>query len=605
MVGVTIVITLCWANFAHLAVGLIFLLVERRAARVPELHDAAILATLALMASAFAFGLARSVPVPVYAVPGNALAIAGIGLAARAIHVYLGERRSTLHYLGPALVWPLACLLPDFFGPEGLNLRGVVASALFTAAASVLLSACLPFNQGTKRALRPMALAALLLMAAVSVRLVAAVIALVTHDAGAEYIPLAIGASGMLVFTSAVPLLLLGLVREREAVARAARDAEIALSYMRDLEASEARLEQAQEVSGVATFEIDIATRMITLSQAGYAMLGLNPSPRLSYCDLEAMVTPATRHLMAPVAKGLDTDQWPSGTVAAEIDIVHPSKGIRHIRCVGRRILDRDGRSAFFLGTCQDVTEDRDSERRMLEVARLAQIGELSVGVAHELRQPLNAIKLALDNLRRSLQRQGHLDEATAARFARIDRNIGRSDRVIDALRKLGRAPSDARDVFDAGQAVGEVLALAADQARMAHIRLVTSIANGLNVFGEQGRLEQAVLNLVSNAMHAAGAFSPDSDHAPFVSIGVRGLGGSVEIVVADNGPGIPEEIRPRLFEAFATTKPPGEGTGLGLAIVHAVVVSEFGGTVTYETSAEGTAFTIRLPRVEAEASVA
>ena len=609
MVGATIVITLCWASFAHLAVGLLFLLVERRSARVQEIHDAAILATLALMAGAVAFGIARLVPVPVYAVPGNALAILGVGLAARAIDVYLERTRAALLYVGPALAWLLACFMPGFFGPVGSSLRGVVAGILFVAAAFVLLSACLPPTEGVRRALRPMAVAAVFLLTAISVRLGAALLSLISGETTVQMLPLAVGAAGILIFTSALPLLLLGLAREREAVARTRRDAEVALSYMRDLEASEARLAQAQEVSGVATFEIDIATQRITTSPAGRELFGFPPGAALRASDFFGIVTPATRHLVAPVERAFRTGDWPVATIAVEPDVVHPTKGIRRIRCIGRRIVDREGNSPIFIGTCQDVTDYREAERKMLEVARLAQIGELAVGVAHELRQPLNAIKLALSNLRRALERQGRLDDASLERFSRIDRNILRGDRVIDALRKLGRAPTDEREVFDAGQAVGEVLTLAADQARLAHIRLVTSIAGGLKVLGEQGRLEQAVLNLVSNAMQAAGAFSPESDRAPYVSIGVRGAAGGVEIVVADNGPGIPDEIRTRLFEAFATTKPPGEGTGLGLAIVHAVVVSEFGGTVTYDTSAEGTTFVVRLPRVEegtaAEAIVA
>ncbi len=257
---------------------------------------------------------------------------------------------------------------------------------------------------------------------------------------------------------------------------------------------------------------------------------------------------------------------------------------------------DQTGNCKTFNGFLIDITRQRMAEVALIDASRLAMIGELATGVAHELRQPLNAIKLAAHNLQRRSERDEDVDKsAIAERLSLIARNVERADRVISALRNLSRKPNSEKFWFDVADTLRELILLQSDVIQEAGVELNVVLEDGVRIYGEPHRLEQAVLNLLSNAIHAATRTPADNKPALTLSLAPNRDRGYLDVVVTDNGPGIDPSVLGNIFTPFMTTKGPSEGMGLGLSIVHSIVVQEFGGTITAENTGSGARFRIRL----------
>jgi signal transduction histidine kinase len=240
-----------------------------------------------------------------------------------------------------------------------------------------------------------------------------------------------------------------------------------------------------------------------------------------------------------------------------------------------------------------EVTGQKSLQAQLAHQDRLASIGRLAAGVAHEVGNPLTGIASIAQNLRDDRE-----PEAVSERAGLILEQTRRIDGIVRSLVRFSHAgltpgrneepglpaPLDLREVVeDALRLVG--------LARRARGVLVDDLCPaGLSLLGDRQQLVQVLVNLVTNACDAS---------APGALVQVRGsreAAGPVLLEVVDRGSGIPDELRARIFEPFVTTKAPGEGTGLGLSLVYSIV-REHGGTVEVQSAVgEGTCVSVRLP---------
>jgi two-component system sensor histidine kinase PilS (NtrC family) len=235
----------------------------------------------------------------------------------------------------------------------------------------------------------------------------------------------------------------------------------------------------------------------------------------------------------------------------------------------------------------QDLTELRRLEQHMRRAERLATVGQLAAGIAHEIRNPLAAISGSIELLRAG---PGAGDDDRAL-MAIVHREVQRLNAMItDLLDYANPKPSQLIEL-DVGVLVDEVVQVArADQA-FAKVELVATVTRPLHCRADPAKLRQVVWNLVGNAAEAGGKH---------VAVDARlGDDGSVVIAVVDDGTGIAPEQLARIFDPFFTTKQ--TGTGLGLATSHAVI-AEHGGRIDVDSApGRGTTMTVRLPRGSAE----
>ena len=266
------------------------------------------------------------------------------------------------------------------------------------------------------------------------------------------------------------------------------------------------------------------------------------------------------------------------------------------------------------------------AQDRLVQTQKLASLGQLTAGIAHEIKNPLNfvnnfsAVSVELiDELREALG-GAHLDSKLRADITEIaDTLQGNLDKVVqhgkraDAIVKNmllhSRQGSGEHRPVDINALVDESLNLAYHGARAEKqgftITLERSFdpaAGEVDLFPQE--ITRALLNLISNGFYAATkrkAEANGGDYEPTLAAATKNLGDRVEIRIRDNGTGIPPEVKEKLFNPFFTTKPAGEGTGLGLSISHDIIVKQHGGSIEVDTQpGEFTEFRIVLPRTGA-----
>ena len=237
-----------------------------------------------------------------------------------------------------------------------------------------------------------------------------------------------------------------------------------------------------------------------------------------------------------------------------------------------------------------DVTAEREAAAQAALSGRLATLGEMASGIAHELNQPLTAIVLQTDTLGVLVQ-SGKADGAEiTARLERIGDQALRAGRIIDNLRDFTRARERENGAVEIKDAValtrGMVEALMATNGIALDVDLPADLPA---VYGEVTRIEQVLVNLLSNARDALLGVT---DRARVVRIRGRREGDQVRVVVSDSGPGIAGAHLERLFDPFFTTKGPDRGTGLGLSICRSAM-RQMGGEIAVRNGAEGAEFTL------------
>ena len=230
-----------------------------------------------------------------------------------------------------------------------------------------------------------------------------------------------------------------------------------------------------------------------------------------------------------------------------------------------------------------------------LQLARgeqLAAIGTLAAGVAHEINNPVAYVSANLNQLRALVDDEEHDPEEVKEILAECREGLGRVGTIVSDLLRMARHGESDREPCDLGDVVRAVLPLVVREAGPA-VEVVTDLQSPLPVIGHPRLLRQAVLNLALNAVHAVR--EPGLARPPCIELSAYGDHGSAALSVRDNGPGVPEALRAQVFEASFTTKPDGAGNGLGLALTR-LVVTRHGGTIEFDSGAEGTAVTMRLP---------
>jgi len=230
----------------------------------------------------------------------------------------------------------------------------------------------------------------------------------------------------------------------------------------------------------------------------------------------------------------------------------------------------------------------RERTQRLLQTEKVATMGELLAGVAHELNNPLSVIVG-----RTALLRQQVGTGPLAHHAEKIAQSAGRCARIVGNFLALARQRPPERQRVWLNKVVQESVELLAYQLRVANVEVEFRLADDLpQIWADPHQLQQVVVNLVTNAHHAMRELrSPRR-----LTVSTRRGEGRVHLAVADTGPGIPPEIQGRIFEPFFTTKPQGQGTGLGLSLCRGIVEGHGGMIRAKSEPGKGGAFLIDLP---------
>jgi signal transduction histidine kinase len=263
--------------------------------------------------------------------------------------------------------------------------------------------------------------------------------------------------------------------------------------------------------------------------------------------------------------------------VTSEGQEVHVQVSTSRMRAVGGTVLGA-------VVTLEDVSDIKALTDQLIRADRLAAMGELTAGVAHEVRNPLGVIRASVQLLEDAQCDAARIEEAAEV----IKQEIDRLDKVIKALLDFGRPSKPTLVRADLNGVIEDVVLFTNRFAGQSDVVIEAHLAPDLPpVLGDPDQLKQVFLNLVTNAVQAM------VSSGGTITIHTRAVGEYVEVRVSDNGPGIAERDLTKVFDPFFTKR--AEGTGLGLTIVHRII-DEHDGHIEVVSDSGGTVFTVTLP---------
>ena len=249
-------------------------------------------------------------------------------------------------------------------------------------------------------------------------------------------------------------------------------------------------------------------------------------------------------------------------------------------------VRDESDKPICIMGSFLDITEQKKSEEFMMRTEKLSSLGQLSAGLAHELRNPLAVVsscsQFCLENMK--------LERLVRENFQVIYRNSQRASKLISELLAFARPDQLEQNEVDINEVLISVLRMTKLEVDPSNVSFVRHLRKGLpKIMGDKEKLGQIFLNLIQNAIHAVSGRGRITLKSRFLA-----MDDMVEVSVMDNGPGIPEDYRKKIFDPFFTTKE--GGTGLGLSICNSIV-EQHRGTIRLEQVEEGgTQVSVRLP---------
>nr|WP_281166812.1 ATP-binding protein [Thermodesulfobacterium thermophilum] len=250
-------------------------------------------------------------------------------------------------------------------------------------------------------------------------------------------------------------------------------------------------------------------------------------------------------------------------------------------------VFDQTGKVIKVVHYVEDVTEKKRIEEQMAITEKLAAIGQLAAGIAHEINNPLGGIILCLDNVIRS-----SMDEKTKNQHIElINQGLSRIQNIIKVLLDFSRTTELNLRVCEVKDLIENVLKLINYYLKEKSIKLKIELEQNLSpVYLDSNKIEQVLLNLILNAVDAM-----ENSEEKVLTIKVYHKDSKMFIEVSDTGSGIPPHVAEKVFDPFFTTKPLGKGTGLGLFISKSIV-EQHGGKIWFTTSEKGTTFVVEIP---------
>jgi PAS domain S-box-containing protein len=263
------------------------------------------------------------------------------------------------------------------------------------------------------------------------------------------------------------------------------------------------------------------------------------------------------------------------------------------------RVTNEQGQVNGYLVVAEDVTQKKERERllkereeKILVSSRLATLGEMAAGIAHEINNPLAVIGGYLSMLRKNLNNKGMGDDVDLnRRIDSVESMVGRIAKIVRGLRSYAHeSVLDDMEEVEISLIIDDTLAFCHEKFKQHSVHLVASVEPGLTVKCRPYQISQVLLNLLNNAFDAV-------EHAPVKRVRIEAYynAGGVEISVSDTGPGIPLEMREKIMQPFFTTKEVGKGVGLGLSISMGIIQSH-NGKFFLDCDSAQTKFTVWLP---------
>jgi PAS domain S-box-containing protein len=374
------------------------------------------------------------------------------------------------------------------------------------------------------------------------------------------------------------------------------------------LRRSEQQYRQIVETTTDGIITVDPSGHILFVNKKLAELLGYQPQEMVGKLAMDFMTVTGKA-----VAKAAFARRAAGHADSNDSEYLHRDGTAVHVHVAGTPVHDAKGNHVLSMAVVRDVTEQRRLQAQLMVSDRMASVGTLAAGVAHEINNPLAAVMANLDYIadvmgQRTSASPGAMSPAMRETWFRDEIKVPLDDAreaaervrfIVRDLKMFSRSPTEeVRGPVNVKAVMESSLRMAWNEVRH-RARLVKNYGDVPDVDANEARLGQVFLNLIVNAAQAIPEGNVESNE---IKVTTRLEGGRVVIEVADTGPGIPPEIVNRVFDAFFTTKGVGVGSGLGLAICHRIV-TDIGGDLTVRSQVgAGTVFQVSLPEAVIEA---
>jgi PAS domain S-box-containing protein len=348
------------------------------------------------------------------------------------------------------------------------------------------------------------------------------------------------------------------------------------------------RLSDAVRMSTDSIVITDIEGTIIEVNEAALRMYGTTEKADLVGKNSIENIAPEDREIAsAQLEKVIETEQLQS----IEYRVLRKEGSSIPVETSVAIMRSKDGEPVGYVAVSRDITERKRMEQQLQSAGRLAAVGELAAGVAHELNNPLAAIQ----GYSQLLVSRNDLDELTKKDVDTIYREALRASKITKNLLSFARRHEPEKRYISINETVEKTLELRAHQMKVGNIELVTELQPDLpNTMADFYQLQQVFMNIVVNAEQAMS----EAHGRGKLIVRTQKSGDVLQVSFIDNGPGISEENLKRIFDPFFTTKDVGKGTGLGLSICYGIVEAHKGRLYARSKPGEGASFFVEIPIV-------
>jgi PAS domain S-box-containing protein len=305
------------------------------------------------------------------------------------------------------------------------------------------------------------------------------------------------------------------------------------------------------------------------------------------------------------IYKGLshfDLKRWPIACVVnSKVQHIKHSNEPFYVRVTACPIKYKNSQAIILATT--DITEMVEKDAQLVQASKMTMLGEMSAGIAHELNQPLNAIKMGNEYLKMMVEKGNRIPNKDLLEVAsQVSEQVDRASEIINDLREFGRKTDFAKEKVDLNKPIRVAVGLLKKQLSLQNITVELYLEENLPpILAHNNRIEQVIFNLATNARDAIHQkkMTDRSEDRDVVTIRTFTDNDRVVVTVSDSGIGISKDARQKIFEPFFTTKDVGKGMGLGLSITYGIV-KDYGGEIEIQCSeGQRTTFKLHFPLAE------
>lgn len=303
----------------------------------------------------------------------------------------------------------------------------------------------------------------------------------------------------------------------------------------------------------------------------------------------------------------LNTDQWSEFYTQQVGQVTTISSKVQYFRKDGDAFYVNvhacpafyEDKQALIVATT-DISEMVEKDSQLIQASKMTTLGEMSAGIAHELNQPLNAIKMGSEYLQMMIEKEKRIPEQALFQIVtEVSSQVDRAEDIIRRLRDFGRKSDLTKEKVSINDPINSVLDIIGRQLRLQNIDIQLQLtANLPPILAHHNRIEQVIFNLMTNARDAINLKEESGMRNNLRNIVIKSFtdNGRVVVTISDTGIGIDPAVKGQIFEAFFTTKKMGEGMGLGLSITSGIV-EDYGGKIHIDSmEGQGTTFSLSFP---------